>query len=232
MRQHKIVTRTLLILFIVSQVVDFVFGAPVAAREKLEGRIDVDVTEDGTAALQKRVNPMDEWSTNIPGQPEAPSSPDTTELDQLWRNIAEDMLVDNPTRLQIPGWSTPPFREGSSTGSNSGPSSPLPEEGTPLSSGSNPSPHSPPMTLPEEHLPPARTLTIDTPSTTVHQPTPQQSLGPDSDVHPPPNLEPHPPAADEMPTDAFLDMLMKGKIKRTFPAPVNPVRMDPRSQKL
>jgi hypothetical protein len=117
MPRHEIVTRTLLILFIF---VNFVFGAPVGAREKLEGGIDVDVTEDGTAALQKRVNPVDEGSTNMADQ--TTSSPDRTEVNRLWQEMKEQgMFIDSPTPLQIPGWSTPPFSEGSSTGSNSRP---------------------------------------------------------------------------------------------------------------
>ena len=130
MRRHKIVTR-LLILFVVSQVVNFVFGAPVAARERLEGRIDVNGTADGTAALQKRVNPVEEGSTNMAGQ--TPPSPDRTEVDRLWQEMAEQgILIDSPTPLDIPGWSTPPFSEGSSTGLM----------------GSNPTPPPPPTSPP------------------------------------------------------------------------------------
>jgi hypothetical protein len=209
MRGHKIVTRTLLILFIVNQVVNFVFGAPVAAREKLEGHIDVDVTEDGTAALQKRVNPVDKGSTNMVGQ--TPSSPDQTELDQLWKEISEqgNMFMDSPTPLHIPGWSTPPFSNESPTesmGSNSPHMSPSP-------------PTSPPPSLPEERLPPAWSLTTDTLSTTGHKTTPQQSSGPDLDVHPPPNPEPHPLTVAGMPIGESLEMLMKGLTKPLQPPP-------------
>jgi hypothetical protein len=73
MQRHKII-RILLILFIVSQVVSSVFGAPVAVREKLEGCIDADVTEDGAVALQKRVDAVEE-GPNMVGQ--TPPSPDT-----------------------------------------------------------------------------------------------------------------------------------------------------------
>ena len=106
MRRHRIVTRTLLILFIVNQVVNSVFGVPVPARGKLEWRIDVDGTEDGTAALQTRVNPVEEGSTNMAGQ--KPLSPDRTEVDQLWQEMWEQgMLIYSPTPLHIPGWSSP-----------------------------------------------------------------------------------------------------------------------------
>jgi hypothetical protein len=191
-------SRILLVLFIVSQVVN---GAPVAAREKLKGRIGV----DGTAALQKRVNPVEEGSTNMAGQ--TPPSPDRTEVDRLWQEMGEHgVLIDSPTPLDIPGWSSPPFSKESPT----------------ESIGSNPTPPPPtsPPPLPEEHLAPAWLWTTDTPSTTGHQPTPQQNPGPDLDVHPPLNPEPHPPAVAEMPVDDFLDMLMEGNIKRTFMAPV------------
>jgi hypothetical protein len=127
MRRHKIVTRTLLILFIVNQVVNFVFGAPVAAREKLERRID------GTAALQKRLDPVEEGSTNMAGQ--TPPSPDKTEVDRLWQKMREQgMLIDSPTPLHIPGWSTLPFSKGSPTksmGSNSPPLTPFPPPTSP-----------------------------------------------------------------------------------------------------
>jgi hypothetical protein len=126
MYPDKIVTRILLILFIGNQVVNFVLGAPVAAQEELKGRIDVDVTEDGTTtALQKRVNPVD--GTNIAGQ--GSQSPYWTEIDQLWEEMrGHGLLIDSPTPLHNPGWSTPPFGEGSpgSTGNNHMPSPPPP----------------------------------------------------------------------------------------------------------
>lgn len=165
MRRHKIVTR--LILFAVSQVVNFVFGAPVAAQERLEGRIDVNRTADRTAALQKRVNPVEEGSTNMAGQ--TPPSPDRTEVGRLWQEMAEQgILIDSPTPLDIPGWSTPPFREGSSTGligSNPTPPPPPPPPTSPPPPTPPPPMSSrPPAPLSEERLPPASSLTIDTPS--------------------------------------------------------------------
>ena len=82
-----------------------------------------------------------------------------------------------------------------------------------------PPPFTSPPPLLEEHLPPTWSLTTDKPSTTGHQLTLQQNSGPFLDVQPPSNLEPH-PAAAKISVDEFLDMLMKGLIKRTFPAPV------------
>jgi hypothetical protein len=53
------------------------------------------------------------------------------------------------------------------------------------------------------------------------QPLPDPGLRPlPNPVQPPLNPESHPPVADEMPIDEYLDMLMTGKIKRTFLAPV------------
>ena len=193
MRRHKAITQTILILFIVSQAANFVSGAPGAVREKLKGRVDPDGPVDGTTGLKKRVYPTEEGSTNMAGQ--TPPSPDRTEVDQLWQEIREPgMLVDTPTPLNIPGWSTSPFSETASTGSSLTPTPPTP--------------------LPEEHIPPAPSLTADTLSTTGHHPTLQQSSGPVLDVHPPPNTEPHPPVVAEMPIDNFLDMLMTGRTQR------------------
>ena len=267
MRRHKI-TRTLLIFFTVCELVTFLFGAPVAVRKKLEGCIDSDGTV--TAALQKRGNPVAEWSTNIASQ--TPSSPDRTEVDQLWEEMRKQgILIDSPAPLYIPGWSSPTFSD-SSTGSTDSPTypplpmspppltppppPPLPVSPPPLTPPPPPPPPAspppltppppptlhvspppltpppgpplpvdpPPLTPPlpplEKYLPPALPLTTDKLSTTGHQPTLQQNLGPDLDVQIPPNPELHPPAATKMEVDEFLDMLMKGLIKRTFPAPM------------
>ena len=81
MRWQKII-RVLLIIFIVNQLVNFAFGAPMAVREKLEKCIDADRTEDGTAALQERVN-IEEGLTNLAGQ--TPKSSDRTETDRFWQ---------------------------------------------------------------------------------------------------------------------------------------------------
>lgn len=316
MRQHKIVPWTLLILFFVSQV-NFVFGVPVEARQKLEGYIDVDGKEGWVAALQRRIYPVEEGSSNMVGQ--TPPSPDWEEMDQLWQEMRDHgMLMDSPKPQDIPWWSSPPFSMESSTESvgsspsppppllphsppplTPSPPPPLPASPPPLTpSPPPPPPHFPPpltpspppplpaspppltpspppplphypppltpspppplpaspppltpppppplpaspppltppppptspaiVTLPppspEEHLPPPWSLATDTPSTTGHQLTLQQSSGPDLDMHPP-NPEPRPPAAAAMSINEFLDMLMKGpgRIKRTLPAPL------------
>ena len=55
MRQLKILTRTLLILSIIG----FALAAPAAARDRPEGRFDVDITSSVAAASQKRWDPLD-----------------------------------------------------------------------------------------------------------------------------------------------------------------------------
>ena len=71
-RQHKILTQTLLILFIIN----FTLAAPAAVRERPD--LDANVTRDVTAASQKRWDPLDEGaSTNVPraGDELPPGSP-------------------------------------------------------------------------------------------------------------------------------------------------------------
>ena len=73
-RQHKILTRTLLILFIIN----FALAAPVAVRERPEVRLDANVKTDVSAAPQKRWDPLDEGgSTDVPraGYALLPSAP-------------------------------------------------------------------------------------------------------------------------------------------------------------
>jgi hypothetical protein len=111
MRRHKILTRTLLILFIIN----FTLTAPVAVRGGPEVRLDEKVTRDVTAASQKRLD--ESGSTNVLGSDHAPpSSPDSTDnyiLDPL------DPLFDPLYSLYSPGsltgWDPP--SPGSPTGS-------------------------------------------------------------------------------------------------------------------
>ena len=85
MRRHKII-RILLSLFIVNYLVNFVFGAPVAIREELQGCIYAGGTEEGTAALQKRIN-VEEGLTIMEGQ--TPSSFDGPEVDRLRHEMGQ-----------------------------------------------------------------------------------------------------------------------------------------------
>jgi hypothetical protein len=61
-----------------------VFGVPVEARQKLEGYIDVDGEEGWVAALQRRMYPVEEGSSNMAvGQ--TPPSPDLEKMDDYGR---------------------------------------------------------------------------------------------------------------------------------------------------
>ncbi|KAI0281263.1 hypothetical protein BGY98DRAFT_227792 [Russula aff. rugulosa BPL654] len=200
-QQHKII-RILLILFIINQVANFAFGAPVAVREKLEGCIDADGTDDGTLTLQKRVNPVEKGSMNMAGQ--TPPGSDRTEADRLWEGMGQ--LGTDLKPRHIPTSRTSLF----------GKRAPPPPTKRPT----------------KERLQPAPLLTTNNPSTTSHQLIPQQNSGSDLDVHPPPNLEPqplekpppnsgpHPSTSGEMPVDEVWNILKDSKLKRTFPAPV------------
>ena len=74
MRQHKILSHTLLIL----SIINFTLAAPTAVRERPEVRLDAKVTRDVKAASQKRRELLDEsGSLNVP-RPDhaAPPIPD------------------------------------------------------------------------------------------------------------------------------------------------------------
>ena len=77
MRQHKILTRILLIL----SIINFVLAAPAAVRERPEIRLDANPTKNVKAAWQKRRDLLDEsGSMNVPGPDHsAPPSPDLTD---------------------------------------------------------------------------------------------------------------------------------------------------------
>ncbi len=71
MRQHKILTRTLLIL----SIINFALTAPVAVRRRPEVRLDANVSGKVTAASQKQQDSSDKrgsTSTNVPGLDNAP----------------------------------------------------------------------------------------------------------------------------------------------------------------
>src|SRR6266852_6895333 len=64
MRQHKILTRTLLIL----SIINFALTAPVAVQRRPEVRLDANVSGKVTAASQNRQDSLDKrGSTNVPG---------------------------------------------------------------------------------------------------------------------------------------------------------------------
>ncbi len=93
MRQHKILTRTLLTL----SIINLAFAAPVAVRERHEVRLGANVTRNVTAASQKRWDPLVE---NVPGSDHAPPpSPDLTDLPQL----AEQHRYTDSSRVPLDG---------------------------------------------------------------------------------------------------------------------------------
>jgi hypothetical protein len=99
MRQHKTLTPTLLILFIIN----FALAAPVPVRERPEARIDANVRRNVAAASQKWLDSMDlRRSPDVPVSDHAPlpspdGSPDLAEIssqmadaDRLWSSIGSD----------------------------------------------------------------------------------------------------------------------------------------------
>ena len=152
---------------------------------------------------------------------------DTTEADRLWQEMGQLGMGLRPRwqMWQIPTIPTSPFNIISAPPADDRPPGsirpiyPRPVRPVRPYHPYHPRPISPPL-LPEERLQPASSLTIDGSSTSSHQLTPQQNSRPDSDVHLPPNPEPHSSAAAEVSIDEVVDMLKKLKIKRTLPAPV------------
>ena len=88
MQQHKILTRTLLIL----SIINFALAAPVAVRGRPEIRLYANVTSNVTAASQKRGDSSSmEGSTNVPEPGHAPSpSPDLTGI------LSQTAYADSP----------------------------------------------------------------------------------------------------------------------------------------
>jgi hypothetical protein len=217
MRRHKII-RILLILFIVNQVVNFVFGAPV--REKLEGCIDA----DGTAALQKRVN-MEEVTRTSPDSGRTPATLPVRPYSHVLPYRPYSILTTNP---RIPVRPYTPARPYTPVCPNNPvrPNSPGPIRILRLVRPVRPYflLYRPPR--PEGRLQLPSSLTTN--NLNPEQPPPNQE--PHSQPNPeqlPPNPGPHPSTSGEAPIDDVLDMLKNTKIKRTFPAAaVNSARMD------
>ncbi len=107
MRQHKILTRTLLIL----SIINFALAAPVAVRERPEVRLDANGTRNVTAASQKRWDPLDEGgSTNVPGPDHAPPP----NLDSTDSSIWQLSPLHSPDSLgSLKGWHYVPPSPGS-----------------------------------------------------------------------------------------------------------------------
>jgi hypothetical protein len=240
MRQHKILTRTLLILSVIS----FALAAPVAVRERPEVRLGANVTRNVTAASEKRWDPLDEGpeSTNVPGPDHAPPpSLDSTGWDELSR-------IFGTGQHRSTGSSPPsPDNPGSLTGSNDVPSpgsptgSRLPVGSMPVAGSLSPPPPSPHPSQPgpsEDRLssPPGFSGNLDTLSSTGYQPIPLQNSGVDPVTHSLPSPEHFPTDfwdefLKDIPTEIRGDFL-KGKTKRRISGSdaVNLAQMDPRSR--
>ena len=106
MRQHKILTRSLLIL----SIVNFALAAPVAVRERSGVRLDANVTRNVTAASQKRWDPpSDEGeipSPNLLGTHYSP--PPSPDLQAIILELPKSDSAPPPATPDIPGSSTGP----------------------------------------------------------------------------------------------------------------------------
>jgi hypothetical protein len=208
MRQHNILTRTLLIL----SFINFALAAPAAVRGRPEVRLDANVTRNVTAVSQKRQDTLDEGgSTNVPvpdHHDAPPPSPDLTDIlsqmaahadslsppDSPWLSIGTDYVPPSPgspTESRLPVGSMPV------AGSLSPPPSPPPHP-------SQPGPSEDRFPSPSGFSVNPNTLSAT--GSTVNQQIPPQSPGVDPEIHAPLNLEPFP--------TKFWDKFSKDRIKR------------------
>ncbi|KAN0107679.1 hypothetical protein V8E52_009919 [Russula decolorans] len=103
MRQHKILTRTLLIL----SIINFALAAPVAVQGRPEVCLDTNVTRNVAAASQKRSGLDEEGSTNVPGPDHAP--PPSPDLRNILSQIPyADSPPHSPTPDYVPIHAPPP----------------------------------------------------------------------------------------------------------------------------
>jgi hypothetical protein len=248
MRQLKILTRTVLILFIIN----VALAAPVAVQGRPEVRLDANVTKNVTTAPQKRQGPLGEGgSTNVHWPDHAPPlSPDSTHI--LSQIPYADSAPHTPTPDYVPYHTPPPSPDLTDILSqiphvDTPPESPEWITGSRMSVGSMPvagSPYwfSPPSPLPhpsqqgpsDDRFPSGFGYSPPPPPSPYpsqpgpldgNQLTPPQSPGVDSDVHSLLNPEP-------FPTD-FWDSVLKGKFKRRISGSdsvVNSAQKDTRSQ--
>ena len=192
MRQHKILTRSLLIL----SIINFALAAPVAVRERSEVRLDADVTRNVPAASQKRRDPAsDEGEIPLPNLPRMLSSlPPSPDLQPIILEMPKSNSVLPPATPDIPGSST-------------GPRLPM---GSPQAGYLLPTPGSWSPNVPGSiHVPPQHLHTADL-------------SGPRAGSLPPPMLMPLPPPPRPVPVPGSLpppkSMLLPPP-RRPMPAP-------------
>lgn len=211
MRQHKILTRTLLIL----SIINVALAAPARIRQRLEVRPDAN-TSNVTASLQKRWIPED-GSTNVPGPDHASAdSPIWSQIVQIAQENAEQYgYSDSPLHS--------PDNSGSETGPGNVPLNPgwptgprLPEGSIPMAS-TLPPPASPGQPDPsDDRFPPGfypSGLSVNPGklSSTGNQPKQPQTAAQDLVTPPAPSPETLP--------DEFWDKLLKGQVT---PPPLSP----------
>ena len=211
MRQHKILTRTLLIL----SIINFALAAPVAMRGRPEVHLYANVTSNVTAASQKRGDSSGkEGSTNVPEPDHAPSpSLDLTDI------LSQTAYVDSPPPT--------PDSPGSLTGSDYVLPSPELPTGLRLPVGSIPMTGSP--SLPR---PPPESGSMNVPGPDYAPPPSPDWTNVLSQI-PYPDSTPSTPTPDNVPyhtpssTD-FTDILSQDTARRCTPAHTGYPYVEPR----
>jgi hypothetical protein len=144
MRQHKILTRTLLIL----SILNFALAAPVAVREGFEVRLDANVTRNVTTASQNRRGQLDGAEGELPPPNLVYSPPPSPVLEDTLSQMAGQLAEQHGYTDSQP----PP----SSLGSSKGPRLPV------ASSLSHPPESLPLNVLGSDHVPPQSAVLTNT----------------------------------------------------------------------
>ena len=208
MRQHKILTRTLLIL----SIINFVLAAPATIRQRPKILPDAN-TSNVKASLQKRWDPED-GSTNLPGPDHAPPlTPDSTFWSQIMGIAQQYGHTDSPLHSQY----------SPESGLDNAPPNPGPPTGPRLPVGSIPvagalaPPASPGQPgLSDDRYPPGfhpSDLSVNRGKllSTGNQPTPPQTAAQDL-------VTPPAPSPEDLPNE-FWDELSKGPVTPPVPSP-------------
>src|SRR6266852_2571058 len=200
MRQHKILTQTLLIL----SIINFALTAPVAVRGRPGVRLDANVSGKVTAASQRRQDSLNERgsSTNVPGPDNAPRPT------PVWLGYVPPSpgLPEPSPRLPSPFTyslsHTPPTPDSLRSGSDYVLPSPGLPTGSRLPVGSMPvagslSPHPSQPGPSEGHFPSpsgvsVNPYTLSSTGPTGYHPTPPQGPGMDPEMYSQLNPEPFP----------------------------------------